>query len=235
LSSDLTLDPDANGEADDVDSDATNANLEWAITNWAKDADSLIVYLTDHGGNGVFQMSDTEITSAEQVDNWIDTLQEESSCKVIFINDSSQSGSFIPLLIAPEGKERIVIASTLPDEVAYVASQSAVSFSTYFWSQILNGFDIGNAFELSSDAVKYLQNPIMDANSNGIGNEAEDLALARNIYIIDKQGFRPDFSANNKREAIIVAGGRSIYRKQHMGSHFEMYRPFLSCPEIPGF
>jgi len=43
LSSDTDLDLDQNGVADDVDADATNANLEYAITEWAADADNLLI------------------------------------------------------------------------------------------------------------------------------------------------------------------------------------------------
>lgn len=54
LTSDTDLDLDSNGVPDDVDGDATNSNLQHAITQWATDADSVVIYLTDHGGSGTF-------------------------------------------------------------------------------------------------------------------------------------------------------------------------------------
>ena len=51
LSADTDLDLDGNGLSDDVDADATIGNLQKAVT-WASDADDVVLYLVDHGGNG---------------------------------------------------------------------------------------------------------------------------------------------------------------------------------------
>lgn len=56
LSSDLDFDLDQNGITDDVDGDATNANLQSAVTTWASapvnglPVEDVVVYLVDHGG-----------------------------------------------------------------------------------------------------------------------------------------------------------------------------------------
>ncbi len=85
LTSDTDLDLDSNGVLDDVDGDATNANLQNAITNWAKDADDVLVYLVDHGGNGSFRMSGNETLTAAQLSAWLDTLQNSITGKVIVV------------------------------------------------------------------------------------------------------------------------------------------------------
>ncbi len=80
LSSDTDLDLDDNGEPDDVDGPARNENLRTAITEWALEEpapDSLVIYLTDHGEDGLFMMSlrDEENLSASDLGEWLDTLQ----------------------------------------------------------------------------------------------------------------------------------------------------------------
>jgi hypothetical protein len=186
LTSDLDLDLDNNGVPDDVDGDATNGNLQDAITTWASDADSLLVYLVDHGGNGTFRMSGTETLSATDLNSWIDQLQQTIPGKAIVIYDACKSGSFLSALIPPAGKERIVITSTFSDEEAQFLSQGSISFSNNFWTHIFNGDNIKDAFDKTREDIVYTiphQTPHLDANGNGVGNEPEDYTLTQNVYI----------------------------------------------------
>ena len=186
LTSDTDLDLDNNGEPDDVDGDATNHNLRQAITEWAKDANRVLLYLTDHGGAGTFRMSGEETLSATDLDAWLDTLQATMPGKVIVVYDACESGSFLPMLTPPAGKERIVMTSTSPDETAKFVTQGSISFSSYFWTHIFNGVNIMDAFDLTNEALGISfndQHPLVDADGNGVGNETEDYALISNIYI----------------------------------------------------
>ncbi len=186
LSSDSNLDLDSNGVIDDVDGDATNGNLKQSITNWAADAENLVVYIVDHGGNGTFRMSASETLSASELDAWLDQLQESTPCKITVVYDACESGSFIPALTPPEGKERIVIGSTSPGESAYFVTQGSVSFSSYFWTHVFNGLDIKNAFNLASESIQYttnFQHPLIDANGDGTSNQPDDFTLAENKFI----------------------------------------------------
>ncbi len=186
LTSDTDLDLDSNGVADDVDGDATNSNLQQAITEWAKDADSVLLYLTDHGGNGTFGMSENETLTASDLDTWLDELQETLPGKVTVIYDACESGSFLSSLTPPSGKERVVITSTSPAEPAVFMNQGSMSFSNYFWSHIFNGVSVKDALDLVQEAIGISlggQTSMLDADGNGIGNEAEDYALIENTYI----------------------------------------------------
>lgn len=186
LTSDTTLDLDSNGEADDVDGDALNTNLKYAITQWAKDADSLVIYLIDHGRPDEFVMSASENLAVSQLAEWLNILQTQSQCnEIIFVYDACKSGSFLaPLTMAPEGKKRIIITSTSPDEEAQFVTQGSVSFSNYFWTHIFNGLDIKNAFPLAEEAIgkSFHQHPLLDANGDGQSNK-EDYPLTENLYI----------------------------------------------------
>ncbi len=186
LSSDIGLDLDNNGVLDDVDGDTTNGNLQNATANWAADADSLVIYIVDHGGNGTFRMSGAETLSASDLDSWLDQLQQTMPGKVTVIYDACESGSFLSALTPPVGKERTVITSTSPGESAYFVNQGSVSFSNYFWTHIFNGVNVKDAFDLSRNALSTTtsyQHPLLDANGNGASNEAKDFTLAQSFYI----------------------------------------------------
>ena len=188
LSSDRNL--DLNGDRiPDVDADATNSKLQSAITQWANDAESLVLYLTGHGGDGTFRMSETEILKAEDLASWLNALQETMQGLVTIIYDACESGSFVSKLAPPSGKQRILITSTSLGEPAYFLSQGALSFSYPFWSQIFGGAKIYDAYVMAKDVVGVAvgagksQNPEIDDDGNGIGNQKTDGDLARSNYI----------------------------------------------------
>ena len=186
LTSDTDLDLDYNGLPDDVDSNASLLNLQQAITSWASDAEDLVIYLVDHGGDQTFRVSSTETLGATELATWLDEIQETIPGTVTLVVDACSSGSFLPLLGTSNGKERIVIASASPTESAYFVSQGAISFSNYFWTGIFNGANVKDAFDLSSAAIGVTtsyQNPLLDDNGNGIGNEVDDGILSQNKYI----------------------------------------------------
>jgi sugar lactone lactonase YvrE len=183
LSSDTDLDLDNNGVADDVDGDATKANLEQAITTWAADAGNVLIYLVDHGGSGTFRMSANETVTVDELNSWVATLQSSMNGRVTIVYDACDSGSFLSSL---SGASRAVITSTSPGESAYFVTQGAVSFSNYFWTHVFNGLPVKDAFTLASTSIAYttdFQHPLLDANGNGTGNEAEDFTLAQSQWI----------------------------------------------------
>ncbi|OQX14348.1 MAG: hypothetical protein BWK80_41920 [Desulfobacteraceae bacterium IS3] len=189
LSSDRDIDLDGNGKSDDVKGDASNSNLEYAVTQWANEspkADNLILYITDHGGQGIFRMNETEMLDAADLDKWLDRLQTERDIAVILVYDACYSGSFLPSLIPPTGKKRILMTSASGYEPAYFVTQGTVSFSDYFWTRIFNGEDIQKAFGFARKAMrdpsKY-QDALLDGNGDGTANSPEDENAAGNVYI----------------------------------------------------
>ena len=188
LSKDTDLDLDDNGMTDDIDALATNENLEKAVKDWAKDARHVIIYLIGHN-DLFFRMNATEILDNTQLDTWMDQLQAASSCRITFIFDACKSGNFVQTYAAPDSYSRVVITSTGVDENSYLVG--AISFSNYFWTNIFNGHSIQTAFQLATQTTSQInqppfmatpQNPLMDANNNGISNEPEDYSLTHNLY-----------------------------------------------------
>ncbi len=195
LSADTHLDLDNNGEPDDVDAIPTATHLRQALTQWAEDASTLVIYLVDHGGEGKFRMSETETLSAADLNSWLDSYQETSSGKVIFVYDACGSGSFLPPLASPGGGDRIVIASASPHENAHFVSSGTLSFSNFFWSDIFNGDTVGKAFWGAMEAVTHVtefQMPLLDGDSDGEGNTPDDLEAARDVVIGNSADMRWD-------------------------------------------
>lgn len=188
LSADADLDIDGDGTPD-VDADATGGNLQYAITEWAKDADRLILYMVDHGGAGTFRMSETEILGAETLGGWLDSLQQAAPASTVVIYDACESGSFLPELVPPVGKERIVITSSSSGEAAHFLNTGALSFSYFFWGQIFTGGNLMDSFAMARDSIGLMsgsrlnQNPLLDDTGNGVGNEKGDGDRARQTYL----------------------------------------------------
>ena len=185
LSADTDLDLDGNGKLDDVDADATNANLQYAIKTWALDAEDLFIYMVDHGGNGTFRMSGTELLYATNLDAWLDTIQETLLGCVTMVYDACESGSFLPYLLPPAGKQRILATSTSSGEESIFVGNGTVSFSFLFWGHMFNGDSFYDAFVNAKQSVSttYNQTSQLDGDGNGIGNEKADKDLASLIRI----------------------------------------------------
>ncbi|WP_166404843.1 SMP-30/gluconolactonase/LRE family protein [Desulfonema ishimotonii] len=189
----VKTDLDGNGEFDDIDRLATNKNIEWAIKEWASDADELIIYFVDHGDKGVMKVGPNEPLEAVMLDSWLDAVQgdpedenqREIPGTITFVYDACHSGSFLPILSPPEGKKRILITSAAATQKASFVSQGSVSFSSYFWTHVFNGLTIGEAFEQTREAVTYTainQSALLDDNGDAEYNDL-DGALADSSYI----------------------------------------------------
>lgn len=185
LSSDTDLDLDANGILDDVDGNATKLNLETAVTSWAADAGDLVLYLTDHGGDNQFRMGETELLSAQELNDWLDEHQSLTGAKVTVIYDACMAGSFLETL-ASQLYDRIFIAGTSKDQSAHFTSMGQISFSYFFWGNIFNGMSLYDAYLYSRDAVTFAypgQAPLVNGDGNIQGNEYSDMNLIQGCFI----------------------------------------------------
>jgi hypothetical protein len=173
LADNTALDLDGNGLIDDVDGPATAAALQTAITTWAADAEALVLYLTDHGGDRQFRLSGAETVSDAQLDAWLDELQAGALGRVTVIYDACESGSFVPGFMPPAGEDRVTITSASAGEPAYFTGQGLLSFSSFFWTEILNGASIGAAYATARTAVETAstpQFPLLDGTPPATGS-----------------------------------------------------------------
>jgi alpha-tubulin suppressor-like RCC1 family protein len=172
-----------------VDAVANKANLQSAITSWAltdsdgdgqPDAQNIILYMDDHGGDKTFRMSETETLSDAELDGWLSTLEAAISGEVIVIYDACQSGSFSPL----SNFRRTVITSSNASEPAYFTNQGFMSFSNYFLNGVLSGDSVGDAFSFAWKGVNSAstsQTPQLDADGDGSVNTGYDSSGSPNL------------------------------------------------------
>ncbi len=156
----------------DIDAAPSSDGLSQAITEWAHDADTLLLYLVDHGGEKTFRLNDHQMLRAEELADRLDRFQSaDPSKRAILIIDACASGSFTDPLLLTDA-ERIVITGTAPQENAHFISQGAISFSGLFWAQVFSGFSVSEAFGGAKDLLFEfgLQTPQMES-AGGIDPE----------------------------------------------------------------
>jgi hypothetical protein len=165
------------------------SDLYDAINVWASDASQLLIYFVDHGQEDEFILhSDGDTTLAlnvQDLDSWLDTLQETMSGPLTFIYDACQSGSFISEMRPPDENDRIVITSA-SYEPAYFLQDGRSSFSYQFWDNTaFNRGNLGDSFLYARDSMQSYQSAQIESNwdSEGNTNEGEDLSIARDLTI----------------------------------------------------
>ncbi len=232
LSSNLNLDLDNNGESN-VYTTPTIASVTEAISTWALDADSLVLYAVDHGGESTFRLNAGEILDVALLDNLLDNLQNTIPGRVIVAYDACESGTFVPELIPPPGKERVVVTSTSPGEDAWFITKGSVSYSNFFWMEIFGGLDVSTAHSIASSAMAQHQSPLLDADGNGIGNEQQDWDWAQSVFIgnhTDFPGDAPEIGAVSDPQTLLGENTATLFADpvtdaQGVGKVWAMIRP----------
>jgi PKD repeat protein len=175
-----------------VDAEATAANLQQAITGWARDrigaAKRFTLYLMDHGGADTFYLNYVDgqavTVTPGQLDTWLSQLEGDvPDVEANVIIEACYSGSFIEPehTVSRSGRERLVMASTGPSALAYATGDGAL-FSDKFLGELARGDSLQLAFEESRWAALQAhadQTPWLDVDGDGTPNEAEDMAIAR--------------------------------------------------------
>lgn len=164
------FDLDANGRFDDLEA-ANKESLQRSITEWAKDAKDVVIYLADHGGPGKFQINGTEILTGEELSAWIAQLEQVIPGKVTVVIESCKSGSFFANL-ANLQRPRYVLASAKADQQAVVSNDGLRSFSYNFWSQVMGGAKLKDAFKDARQAMSstIIDNQPRDAQADANGD-----------------------------------------------------------------
>ena len=167
-------------ESDIVDGVPTNESVRQAVINLADSADEkvddVLIYMVDHGGDGVFKLDEQTLLYAEDLKVWLDELHQSYDGKSTVIYDACESGSFVPLLAANDGSQRMVITSSAAKQPAVFALNGYTSFSYFFWSSFYVGFNISDSQILAKQAMSLIwgQDPKFDANGDGLANTKSD-------------------------------------------------------------
>ena len=105
---------------------------------------------------------------------------------VTVVVDADDSQPFLQQLAARTSGSQILIGSTGPGQSAAFLLDGEISFSKFFWIQVLNGARVRQAFSLASTAIRFARNgPVaqLDDTGNGIANELSDGLLANRYSI----------------------------------------------------
>jgi hypothetical protein len=168
------------------DAPATLNSLQNGIQSWIPGGANGLVYLIGFGAAGSFKLNATENLAPSVLAGYLNTLQSSYPGKVAVVLDSPFSGSFLPALAPPAGKPRIVIASSDSLNKAGFACDGDISFSQQFWTEVLDGDNLREAFLTAKTSSRYFnpsQIAILDDDGNGVGNERTDGELARTFVL----------------------------------------------------
>ena len=170
-----------------VDGLPTVANIKKSIESLA-DADEekitdVLIYMVDHGDDGVFKIDESTFLGASDLKVWLDDLHAKHDIRSTLIYDACQSGSFIPLLGSQDDTNRLVITSSAALENAWFASDGYLSFSYYFWTIFRSGGDFSEASIAAKNAMgfQFGQTAKFDANGNGVSDEKTDKLLIKDF------------------------------------------------------
>lgn len=168
-------DLDGNGQFDDYEA-ATKKSLRKAIVEWATDAEDVVIFLANHGGAGSFQVNNDEVLVGEELNSWINQLEQTIPGKVSIIIESCNSASFFEYLKKPN---RYLFASAKADQPAVISNEGLTSFSYYFWSEVAKGARAKPAFTTARQGMSRIetdkgsQNAQADTDGNGIYNQKD--------------------------------------------------------------
>ena len=170
-----------------IDDIASLRTIQYAIESIKSEhPESFILYITGQGDSGIFDINSAEILDAKLLDQWLDEFQTNNQTTITMIYDASMSGSFLPILKPDQTQERILITGSSANQPAHFLVQGAISFSQFFWRSVFNGMTIRDAFTNGQSGVDFscnIQNPQLDDNGNGIGNDFSDglISMQRTI------------------------------------------------------
>jgi hypothetical protein len=174
------------GHGAEADALPTRTGLAAALSDGgavAADTEVLMVYLVDHGrvapnGDGLFLLSENETVSGTELDAWLDTLQSTRPGLSVVVMVESCFGSRVagPMMAADAySSRRLVLASSSADQLAHLAANGLVSYSSMWWSGVASGKTLGQAHADAVSAMAGLQTP--QAGTGGAALAAGKLGL----------------------------------------------------------
>jgi hypothetical protein len=137
------------------------------------DGSGLVLSQVDSG------TGEPEILLPEALKALLDTAQPNISGKTTVICDFDFAGGFVSKLAPPPPdrlKDRILVASCASDELALFRASGYITFSNFFWDQVLDGSSVYDAFIDASNAVGFSgrHHPQLDDTGDGVMDPLKD-------------------------------------------------------------
>lgn len=170
-----------------VDASATSDNVQAAITQWANDnaatAQSVTLYMMDHGGHDIFYLDKLRgewITPAD-LDGWLDTLEAaRPNLKINVIYEACESGSFVSGDQSISKAGRVVISSTDDVNLAWASDEGAI-FSDHFLDGLRRGESLYSSYQSAAIAARIAhpnQLAWLDGDGDGVGTDDASQTVA---------------------------------------------------------
>jgi len=168
------------------------SNLKYALGQWTRGyshtnaTQDLVVCLLGNTLNSKFVLNQSETVSQDSLDITFQQLENQIPGKLVLITDMPNAWEFVSQSAQSGSSKRIHISGSSVNDGHTLIVMNNISFSTFFWQRILNGFDVKSAFTASKDALSILnqyQSPCLEANGDGNVNEYEDYVSAREFTI----------------------------------------------------
>jgi len=166
------------GHGSDADEKPTRAALQAALAEGAwmgAQTDALLIYMVDHGrvsgGDGLFLLSESESVRGTELDAWLDALQTvRPGLSVVVVVESCFGGRVAGPLGQADGfsNRRLVFSSSGADELAHLAANGLVSYSSMWWSAVAAGKSLQVAHQEAVAAMAGLQTPGTGADGAGL-------------------------------------------------------------------
>ncbi len=185
------LDPDDNPATQDVDAQPSRERLEYAITQWATDAQlglgpdrALTLYMMDHGKyDGFFLNTSAEIVNPDDLNTWLNTLEAAApGVNVNVIIDACYAGSFVDMPETLSKPGRVVIASTTKSASAYASREGGAMFSDSFIQALGRDMSLYSAFKEAQEVAEAWhasQKAWLDDDGDSRANTSDDGEVAQ--------------------------------------------------------
>lgn len=161
----------------------TPDNLQYGISTWAnQETEDLVVFLVGQGDSEHFFLDQGAAVAAAALDQWLDS--NTAAKAVTVVGDFSLAGDFLPRLRAAAGQSRILLSATAPGQAAHFLGNGDLSFSRFFWREIVNGRSVWDAFVEAKRgifAATGVQTPWL--NDTAIDSQASVGSLARFVFL----------------------------------------------------
>lgn len=224
------------GDVNRVDATTTPANLQTAITEWARSrvgfGQPFTLYLMDHGFADRYCVDGCAAgghVTPTQVNQWLKALETATGVnQVNIIIEACQSGSFLDRFNGTvqdienslSRQNRVVITSTGRANNAYASAQGAY-FSDAFFSCLADSGDLKSCFEQGKAAVTVTgvdQTPWLDDNGDGLYNNTDGTVAQGRFVTRFFSSVRPVISnaaiersgATGTLTADVVAGAEAV-------------------------
>jgi len=142
-----------------------------------------VLFLAGHGHVGEFDINGNleDNIKIDTLSLWLDEANLDQATPLVVIFEACFSGSYMSDITA---SNRIIITACRDDQFAdYLDGES---FSTHFWHEIWYGNNVWDAFSFAYDwsmANLNGQEPLLDADGNGVPNEESDRIIASSVYL----------------------------------------------------